>query len=180
MMSIKSLAGTAFAMTLVFGALAAISSSAPRAEEERISFPADYRQSMINYLSLDRTQNPDQIIRLFAPKAAIEAAEAGQELPNGTVLVAEVYKAKLDQDGEAIESGLGRRIRDKFAAVAVMQKGEGWGAKFPEELRNGDWDFAIFKPTGERMTDKNLDECRTCHAPLKETQHLFSLEHMVD
>ena len=133
---------------------------------------------MQNYVSLDRTQNADQVIRLFAPKEALDAAKSGTELPYGTVLVAEIYKAKKNRDGEVIKSSLGRRIRDKFAAIAVMQKEKGWGEQYPEALRNGDWDFAIFNPKGERLVDKDLNSCRGCHAPLKDTQHLFSLEHM--
>jgi len=161
---------------LVIGALSSVADSAA----PRIDFPKNYRAEMVNYLSLDRTQNPDQVIRLFAPKAALEAAKSGQDLPDGTVLVAEVYKAKKDADGEVVESALGRRVRSKFAAVAVMQKKKGWGEIFSDELRNGDWDFAIFKPTGERLVKKDLNGCRACHAPLKDTQNLFSLEHMAN
>jgi len=164
--------------TIIGSALAILMGSIVLAEEARISFPANYKADMINYLSLDRTQNDDQIIRLFASKAALEAARAGEELRYGTVIVAEVYKAKKDDSGNVVESALGRRVRDKFAAVAVMEKGKGFGANLPEELRNGDWDFAIFKPTGERLVKKDLNKCRSCHAPLVDTQHLFSLEHM--
>lgn len=175
-MWIKGVVGLAFVLTVVVGAV----SSPAEEEKPRIDFPENYRANMVNYLSLDRTQNPDQVIRLFAPKSALDAAKAGKAFPNGTVLVAEVYKAKKDKDGEVIESSLGRRIRTKFAAVAVMQKEAGWGDKFSDDLKNGDWDFAIFKPTGERLVKKDLNKCRSCHAPLAETQHLYSLEHMAN
>jgi glucose/arabinose dehydrogenase len=170
MITLKKVLGAALVVTLA--------ASAASADKERIAFPADYQTKMQNYLSLDRTQNDDQVIRLFATEETLKAAKSAAELPNGTVLVAEIYKAKKDKDGKVIVSSLGRRIRDKLAAIAVMQKGEGWGAKFPEELRNGDWDFAIFSPGGERLVTKDLNSCRACHAPLKGTQHLFSLEHM--
>ena len=147
------------------------------ADEERISFPADYSTKFQNYLSLDRVQNDDQIIRLFANDIALTAAKEGRELPNGSVIVGEGYKAKKDEDGNVVESSLGRRVRAKLAAVAVMEKGDGWGAAFSEDLRNGDWDFAIFSPDGKRL-NKDINACRSCHAPLKETQHLFSLEHL--
>lgn len=147
------------------------------AAEERVAFPAGYAQAFTNYLSLDRVQNPDQIIRLFANPAARAAAASGQELPDGSVLVGEVYAAKKDKDGNVITSSLGRRIRDKLVAVAVMEKRAGWGAGFPADLRNGDWDFAIFSPDGVPLK-KDLNTCRQCHAPLKESQHLFSLEHL--
>lgn len=161
----------AAALALIVGVLGVAS-----ADEPRISFPTGYRQ-YDNYLSLDRVQNHDQIIRLFANDIAREAAREGRELPYGSVIVGEVYKAKRDEDGNVIESSLGRRLRDKLAAVAVMQKGEGWGDEFPAELRNDDWHFAIFSPDGKRL-DKDLNACRACHAPLADTQHLFSLEHL--
>ncbi|MEM8644606.1 MAG: cytochrome P460 family protein [Pseudomonadota bacterium] len=146
-------------------------------EEPRVSFPADYKTTFENYLSLDRVQNPDQIIRLYANDIALKAAREGKELPNGSVLVGEVYKAKKDAEGNIVESSLGRRVRDKFAAVAVMEKGEGWGEKYPVGLKNGDWDFAIFSPDGKPL-NKDLNTCRSCHAPMAATQYLFSLEHI--
>lgn len=168
--------GRAFAVILALGIVA---SATLAADEQRISFPANYKTDFYNYLSLDRVQNDDQIIRLFANDAAIEAASKGEELPYGSVLVGEVYKAKKDEDGNVIESSLGRRIRGEFAAVAVMEKGKGWGDKFSENLRNGDWDFAIFSPQGKRL-DKDLNACRSCHAPMTDSQHLFSLEHLAN
>ena len=101
----------------------------------------------------------------------------GKALPDGSVLVGEIYAAKKDADGKVIVSSLGRRVSDKLVAVAVMEKRKGWGQRFPEELRNGDWDFAIFNPKGEKL-DKDLNACRSCHAPLTSTDHLFSIEHI--
>lgn len=166
--------GKAFALTLGLGLVVNVA----MAGEERISFPADYGTKFSNYLSLDRVQNEDQIIRLFANEVALKAAREGRELPSGSVIVGEIYKAKKDNDGNVMQSSLGRRVRDKLAAIAVMEKGEGWGAAFSEDLRNGDWDFAVFAPDGKRL-NKDLNACRSCHAPLKETQHLFSFEHLV-
>ena len=159
-----------------FLALTLIASAAV-AGDERIAFPSTYKSTFTNYLNLDRIQNEDQIIHLFANDTAIEAAQAGRELPNGSVLVGEIYAARKDENGKVQKSSLGLRIRDKLAAVAVMQKGENWGAAMPEDLRNGDWDFAIFSPDGTRL-EKDLNACRQCHAPLTGTQHLFSLEHL--
>ena len=165
--------GKVFALVLGLGVIVSVA----MADEERISFPADYSTNFKNYLSLDRVQNDDQIIRLFANDVALNAAKEGRELPNGSIIVGEVYKAKKDKDGNVMQSSLGRRIRGKLAAIAVMEKGEGWGAAFSEDLRNGDWDFAIFSPDGKRLK-KDLNACRSCHAPLEQTQHLFSLEHL--
>jgi hypothetical protein len=148
------------------------------AEQPRISFPSDYAKTFTNYLSLDRVQNPDQIIRLFANETALAAGNQGPDLPDGSVLVGEIYAARKDAEGQVMTSTLGRRVRDKLVAIAVMEKQAGWGEAFPKELRNGDWDFAIFSPDGKPL-DKDLNACRSCHAPLQETQHLFSLQHLV-
>lgn len=164
---------------LVIGlAVAVMSVTFARAEQPRVGFPTDYARTFTNYLSLDRVQNPDQIIRLFANETALAAGSRGEDLPNGSVLVGEVYAARKDSDGNVVTSSLGRRIREKLVAIAVMEKQAGWGAAFPEGLRNGDWDFAIFSPDG-KVLDKDLNACRSCHAPLQETQHIFSLQHLV-
>lgn len=152
-------------------------STAPANAADDIAFPKDYKTTFSNYLSIDRTQNPDQIIRLFINDKGLEAARAGKELPDGSVIVGEIYKAKVDKDGKPVMSTLGRRIRDKLALIAVMERRAGFGKDLPAELQNGGWDFAAYKPDGSKAA-KDLNECRACHAPLKDTQHLFSLEHM--
>ena len=148
----------------------------PQSTNPDIEYPEGYEQTFTNYLSLDRTQNPDQIIRLFGNDIAMQGPDDDGKLPYGSVLVAEVYKAKKDADGKVLTSALGRRIRGDLALIAVMQREEGWGESYPESLRNGNWDFAAFKPNGE-VADKNLDACRACHAPLKSMNHVFSYEH---
>lgn len=147
------------------------------AKDDVIEFPVDYASTYSNYLSLDRTQNPDQIIRLFGNEIAMQGPGEDGKLPYGSVLVAEIYKAKKNEDGSVKTSALGRRIRGKFALVAVMQREEGWGADHPEGLKNGNWEFATFKPDGS-VAEKDLNSCRACHAPLSATNHLFSIEHL--
>ena len=147
------------------------------AEEDRIKFPAGYQQKFINYLNLDRFQNDDQIIHLYANKTAVDGVKATGEFPNGSILIGEVYKAKKDADGEVIESLLGQRIRGDLALIAVMEKQDGWGDDFSEDLKNGDWDFAAFKPDGSRAK-KDLNACRACHAAMADVKHVFSYEHL--
>ena len=147
------------------------------AEGAEISFPKDYRETFTNYLSLDRVQNPDQVIRLFANDVAMQGPGADGKLPYGSIIVGEVYKAKKDASGAVRTSTLGRRIRDKFALIAVMQREEGWGEGHPAGLRNGNWEFAAFKPDGSKA-DKDLNACRACHAPLTASNFLFSYDHL--
>ena len=163
--------------TLTVAAAALLFPCVALGDDPRIAFPAAYKTDFKNYLSSDRVQNPDQTISLYANDKAIEAGRAGQELPDGSILVGEIYAARKDADGKVVTSSLGRRINEKLAAIAVMEKRKGWGDAYSEDVRNGDWDFAIFSPDGKRL-DKDLNACRSCHAPLKQTQHLFSLEHI--
>ncbi|MEM7350952.1 MAG: cytochrome P460 family protein [Acidobacteriota bacterium] len=172
---------------LLFGAFQTSNAVAKTAEETAVAttqtagsavqLPADYRATFTNYLSLDRVQNHDQIIRLFANDLAMQGPDEHGKLPFGSVVVGEVYKAKLDSNGEVMVSKLGRRLRDKLALIAVMERGEHLGQGHPEGLRNGNWEFAAFKPNGS-VADKDLNACRACHSPLVETNHLFSLEHL--
>ena len=114
---------------------------------------------------------------MFANNVAMKGMKDGK-YAFGSVLVAEVYKTKKDKNGEVVESELGRRIRDKFALIAVMEKQSGWGKNFKEEHKNGDWDFAAFKPDGSAHTSKDLNECRACHARLVDSDHVFSFAHI--
>lgn len=160
------------------GVVSLFLASTVQSDDSKIPFPDDYLSTYTNYLSLDRVQNPDQIIRLFGNDIAMQGPGPDGKLPYGSVLVGEVYKAKLDAEGKVMVSALGRRIRDKLALIAVMQRGEGWGEEHPAGLRNGNWEMAAFKPDGT-VADKDLNACRACHAPLEATNFLFSYEHLI-
>ena len=125
-------------------------------QDNPIAFPADYQTTFTNYLSLDRTQNPDQVIRLFANDTALAGPGADGKLAYGSVLVAEVYKARKNAAGEVISSSLGRRIRGDLALIAVMQREEGWGESYPPNLSNENWEFATFKGDGS-IAPKDLN-----------------------
>jgi len=160
--------------TFLLFALIALPASA---EEPRVKFPKDYREAFVEYLSLDRLQNPDQVIRLFANDIAMQGANEDNELPDGSVLVGEVYAAAKNSDGAVVKSALGRRIAGKLLLVAVMEKQDTWSATSTSSIDVGNWDFGAFKPDGV-SAGKELNECRACHTPLKDTDHLFSIEHL--
>ena len=162
---------------IVIAMTTAMAAPVAQEEEARIAFPAGYEKTFVNYLNLDRTQNHDQIIHLFANDVAAQGMRTTGTFPEGSILIGEVYRAKKDAEGNVIESLLGQRIHDGLALIAVMEKRKGWGDKYPPELNNGDWDMAAFKPDGSRA-DKDLNACRACHAPLAESDHVFSYEHV--
>ena len=100
-------------------------------EQSEILFPEDYQTAFTNYLSLDRVQNPDQVIRLFANDIAMQGPAVDGKLPYGSVLVGEVYKAKKNPDGSIATSLLQRRIRGELILIAVMQRNEKFSAGLP-------------------------------------------------
>lgn len=114
---------------------------------------------------LSEIQRPDikQVRELFI-NAVGAAAKAWQPFPNGTVMVMELYKVKLD--GEMPVTGPdGKLVKGDLAKIFVMEKGEGWGQEVPENLRTGNWVFAAYGPDGKALSE-DFSKCRGCHAPL--------------
>lgn len=158
-------------------ALALIACPAAATEDRVLAFPADYKTAFTQYYSNDRLLAEEQTITLYANAAAIAAAQAGEALPEGAVLVAEIYAAQKDADGDVIESALGHRIPGAFKAIAVMERRAGWDDQYPADLKVGDWEFELFSPDGKNL-GKDTTGCRECHHPLGDTDYLFSIEHM--
>ncbi|HBR49280.1 MAG TPA: hypothetical protein DEA71_04270, partial [Nitrospira sp.] len=83
---------------------------------------------------------------------------------NGTVMVMELYKAKLDGETPVVGPD-GKLVKGDLTKVFVMAKGEGWGQDVPENLRTGNWVFAAYGPDGLALAE-DFSKCRGCHAPL--------------
>jgi hypothetical protein len=148
-------------------------------EDRTLDFPATYKAEFIKYYSGDRLLADQQTIALYANKIATDGVAKDGKLPSGSVLVAEIFAAMKDTDGQVIESILGRRIPHEFKAIAVMELRDGWGKQYPEDLNVGDWEFELFSPAGKNLGKDTAKACRECHVPLGDTQYLFSLEHLI-
>ena len=81
-------------------------------------------------------------------------------------------------DGQPVKDADGNFIKDKFAAVAVMEKRSNWDTSFDANQRAGDWGFAIYKTDGT-VKDNKLD-CASCHNPLTDSDFLFSHSSLVE
>lgn len=151
--------------TLVAIALATLLTTAARAGPERVEFPTGYRDVFVEYLRIDR---PDRKTTRFfyVNPDALSAAVPGQELPQGTVLIMEDHKVLLDGAGDPAADGDGRfQPTDEITNVFVMEKQPGWGADYPLETRNGDWDYAWFEADGSRKQGDfvRFTGCFSCH-----------------
>jgi hypothetical protein len=162
----------AVAVAVVAVVAAAVSVHAQRGD--LISFPADYAKGVM-YAVVDRADNK-QVRHLYVnSQGAIDAAKAGQPLPNGTVLTMVQYAAQLDDKGNPIKGPDGRFIKtDKIVGYTVMEKRAGWGADVPAEIRNGDWQYQAYTPARAPNSKAVLANCFKCHKPLDKEDFVFS------
>jgi hypothetical protein len=148
-----------FCTTLV---AAIVLTAAVRAGPDNVKFPANYAKGIL-YHTVDRADNK-QYRELFITKFAAEEAKAGRPLPSGTVITMVNYKAKLGADGQPEKDGNGRFIKtDEIAGIAVMEKRTGWGAEYPADMRNGEWEYRAFAADGTVNAKADLKPCFTCH-----------------
>lgn len=147
------------------------------ADPERIEFPADYSQSFTFYATHNRADN-NQVRYLYANDIARQGAQKGEALPDGAVLLIEIYKAKLDGEQKPVMGEDGYYEKDQLAAYAVMEKQPGWGDDIPETIRNGNWNYALFTPAKTHKPDVDETGCLTCHKPLVADDYLFSWDEL--
>jgi hypothetical protein len=158
-------------------ALAAVSLSvAVRAGGDKVAFPTDYAKGVL-YTTVDRPDNK-QYRELYATPEAIQAVKEGKPMPSGTVLTLVQFKAKLNAAGEPEKDANGRFIKGELVGYTVMEKRTGWGTEYPDDIRNGEWEYQAFK-ADKTVNDKaNLKNCFVCHKPLAEKDFVFTYDKM--
>ena len=169
--------GKSAAVSIALGVLAVVVSA--HAGGEKVVFPEDYAKGVL-YTTVDRADNK-QFRELFTSAAAIEAAKKGQPMPNGTVITLVQYAAKLDAQGNPEKDANGRFIKGNLLAYTVMEKRTGWGTEYPDNIRNGEWEYQAFKADKTPNTAAKLTACFECHKPLDARQDfVFSYDKMKD
>jgi hypothetical protein len=167
-LSVPVLAGSL--IVLAAGTLTAFG----QAFTENVTIPADYKTKFVRYTTIDRTDNK-QSRDLYINPEALAAIKAGRPAPSGTVIVLEAYRARLDANGDPVKDANGRFIKDTLAAVNLMEKRTGWGVNYPANLRNGEWEYGAFQPSGQRADARDMTPCLTCHLPKQAEDFLFTL-----
>ncbi len=156
-------------------ALVAVSLVATRgsAGPEKIAFPAGW-QRFVLYNVVDRYDNKQYRELYASTQAAVDAAKAGKPLPTGTVLVLVQHKAQVDAQGNPVKDAKGRFVKGDPIALAVMEKRAGWGTEYPDDLRNGEWEYAAFSLDGKLNTQANYKACFQCHKPHEKLDFVIS------
>lgn len=158
--------------------LAARSDQLPALVRTQVTFPENYKATFKMYQTVNR---PDinQVRYLWANPAAWQAAREGKPLPDGSVLLLEQHAAKLDAERKPVTGSDGFFVSDRLVAYAVMGSGADWGRDFPEMLRNGNWNYAVFNPDMKLRAGVNQADCLACHKPLDKASFTFSIQPLV-
>lgn len=165
----------AYFNSLVPTNLAMKSEPLPHLIKTRVTFPEGYKSTFRMYQTVNR---PDinQVRYLWANPVAFAAARDGKPLPAGSVLLLEQHAAKLDGERKPVMGADGFFVTDRLVAYALMGSDTGWGNDFPEMLRNGDWNYAVFSPDMKLRGGVNQADCLACHKPLDKMSYTFSIE----
>jgi len=153
------------------------SSFLPNVAKTSVTFPEGYKDTFTKYHTINFPATR-QVRYYYANKAAVQAAKDGKALPDGSVLFAEVYAARLDTDKKPVMGGDGFFVADKLLFYTAMARGAGWGKDIPEMLRNADWNYAIFTLDKKHRPGVNQAECLACHKPLDNVSYIFTLKQL--
>ncbi len=161
----------AAAVTLLTAISSLVGMPSALAGAEKVAFP-NY-QAHVLYDVLDQPENKE-VRELYVNPEALKGLKPGQPLPSGTVLSAPTFKALLNDKGELVRDVNGRLVRGALDRIVVMEKRTGWGAEYPAELRNAEWEYGRFGPTGALSPNVNYNACFQCHKPKSEQDFVFS------
>ena len=149
----------------------------PNFAKTRVSFPEGYKDSFTKYHTINFPATK-QVRYYFANQAAAQAARQGKPLPDGSVLFAEVYAAKLDAEQKPVSGGDGFYVAEKLLFYTAMARDAGWGSEIPDMLRNADWNYALFTVDKQHLPGVNQAECLACHKPLDKVDYTFTLKQL--
>ena len=149
----------------------------PNVARTGVRFPEDYKATFTKYVTIDFPDRPE-VRYFYANRVALDAARAGRPIPDGAVLVAEVYAPKLDGNRKPVKGGDGHFVPDKLTGYAAMEREAGWGNDVPEMLRNADWNYAVFTADKQHRGGVNQGLCFACHKPLEKDSYLFTLKEL--
>ncbi|MGQ0512494.1 MAG: cytochrome P460 family protein [Betaproteobacteria bacterium] len=160
-------------MVVAVGVLAAGVAGIAAAGPDRIKFPSGYLKGTL-YATVDRPDTK-QYRELYASPGVVESVRAGKGVPHGAVLTLVQWSVHQDAKGVPIKDSNGRFMKKDILAHTVMEKGKGWGAEYPDSLRNGEWEYAVFSPQGDLNLKANYKACFECHKPHEKMDYVTSL-----
>jgi cytochrome c553 len=153
------------------------SSMLPNVAKTGVTFPEGYKDTFTKYHTMNFPATK-QVRYYYANEAAVRAAKEGKALPDGSVLFAEVYGAKLGSDKNPVMGADGYYAPEKLLFYTAMARGAGWGKDIPEMLRNEDWNYTVFTTDKRHRPGMNQGMCLACHKPLDSASYVFTLKEL--
>jgi len=149
----------------------------PNLVKSNVAFPEGYKDSFVKYHTINFPATR-QVRYYYANKVAVDAARAGRPLPDGSVLFAEVYAAKVGDDKKPVTGADGFFVPEKLMFYTAMARNAGWGNEIPDMLRNADWNYAVFTLDKQQRPGVNQAECLACHKPLDDRSYTFTIKEL--
>jgi hypothetical protein len=144
------------------------------ADATKLAFPNDYAKG-VRWLVVDN-EAQKQVREIYAPQQAVESARKGEAMPDGMVITLVRYSAKLDPQGSFVRDQSARLIKNEILGINVMQKGKGWGAEYPDALRNGEWEYRAFRADNTPSEQANLLGCFGCHKAQASQDYIYEYD----
>ena len=140
---------------------------------DNVRFPNDYLRGVL-YQTVDRA-DVKQYRELYTQAEVVDAVRKGRPIPNGAVITLVQWSVEQDAGGVPLKDSNGRFIKKEILAHTVMEKRAGWGAEYPADMRNGEWEYQAFNAQGEPNPKANIKACFTCHLPHAKQDFVISL-----
>jgi len=137
---------------------------------EKVDYPTAYQSRYVWMGDIDRVDN-NTIRRLYMNPEAYAAAKGGQPLPDNTVLVLEQRSIQMAEGKPVLKEGRFVPGND-VVGISVQQKKRGFGTEYADNLRNGDWEYALFDINGVRR-NASTQSCLQCHKPRLAEDYTF-------
>ena len=147
----------------------------PNVAKTGMKYPENYKSTFTKYFTKDFPATK-QVRYYYANNTALQAAKADKDIPDGAVLFAEEFSAKLGTDGAPVKGADGFFEPDKLLFFTAMEREADWGKDIPEILRNENWNYAIFTTDKQHRPGVNQAECLACHKPLDKTSYTFTID----
>src|SRR5215467_12715730 len=151
-----------------FGVCALAADTTPR--------PVNPVSQLSEYEMILQTDQPlrGTLRQVYVDKVSWRAAQATKQLPYGTKIVARDFEAVPDGKG-GWKLADNRLVPGKPTTVLIQQKEKGWGTTHPENIRTGEWEFAIFTAAGEQIQVNPEKDCMPCHKQVAATDYNFQV-----
>jgi len=167
----------AYFASLQGAAAGAKSDFMPNVAKTGITFPETYKSTFTKYHTINFPA-AKQVRYYYANNTALQAAKADKAIPDGAILFAEVYSARLDADKNPVKGADGFFEPDQLLFFTAMEREAGWGKDIPEILRNDDWNYEVFTTARQHRPGVNQAECLACHKPLDKTSYTFTIKEL--